>query len=371
MYGERYRIHNTNEILTPALIYYKDIIEDNIQKMIRTAGGAKRLWPHVKSHKMQAMVELQISKGITKFKAATIAEAEMAAEAGASDVLLAYPLVGPNIPRFLKLEKKYRETCFWATGDNIKQLDILGSLAKQQHIKVNFLVDVNTGTNRTGVGIDKLEEFYKNAAKISGLRPRGLHCYDGNHGIADYNARKAAVDQSDRSVFQVMDKLKSEGYDCSVLVMGGTPTFPCHAQYENVYLSPGTSMIYDFGYSELYRDEPFIPAGILLTRVVSLAAPGYFTIDLGYKGIAADPPGQRGKLLNVSHAEPVEQNEEHWIWKMKAGYEEKRPSIGRVLYVMPTHICPTTALYGEVLLAEKGKVTGKWEVTARNRKLTI
>lgn len=95
---------------------------DNIKKMIEIAGGAERLWPHVKTHKMKKMIQIQMEMGITKFKGATIAEAEMSAECGASDVLLAYPLIGPNIGRFLELQKAYPKTRFWAIGDDLDQI---------------------------------------------------------------------------------------------------------------------------------------------------------------------------------------------------------------------------------------------------------
>ena len=68
--------------------------------MIDIAGGAARLWPHIKTHKMAEVVQMQIEAGIDRFKCATIAEAEMAAKAGAKHLTLAYPLVGPNIKRF-------------------------------------------------------------------------------------------------------------------------------------------------------------------------------------------------------------------------------------------------------------------------------
>lgn len=53
MEEKRYLLKHTDEIITPCLIYYKDIIEQNIKEMISVAGNANRLWPHVKSHKMK------------------------------------------------------------------------------------------------------------------------------------------------------------------------------------------------------------------------------------------------------------------------------------------------------------------------------
>ena len=107
MQAETYRIENEGEILSPALIYYADRIRENTRRTIEIAGGAERLWPHVKSHKMRAMLEMQMEMGVRRFKCATLAEAEMAAEAGAAHVLLAYPLVGPAIAAFVSLVQKY------------------------------------------------------------------------------------------------------------------------------------------------------------------------------------------------------------------------------------------------------------------------
>lgn len=45
------RHQNEEEIPSPALIFYTDIIEENIQSAIAMAGGADRLWPHRKTHK--------------------------------------------------------------------------------------------------------------------------------------------------------------------------------------------------------------------------------------------------------------------------------------------------------------------------------
>lgn len=91
MQTELYMIQGVENILTPALIYYKDEIFENTRKTIEIAGGAERLWPHVKSHKMKKMIEMQKAMGIHHFKCATLAEVKMVAECGAEHILLAYP----------------------------------------------------------------------------------------------------------------------------------------------------------------------------------------------------------------------------------------------------------------------------------------
>ena len=57
--------------------------------MIDIAGDVARLRPHCKTHKMAAVTRMELELGITKHKCATLAEAEMLAECGVRDILLA------------------------------------------------------------------------------------------------------------------------------------------------------------------------------------------------------------------------------------------------------------------------------------------
>src|ERR1041385_5659003 len=107
-----FKLANEAEIPSPALLVYVERAEENIRRMIVAAGGTERLRPHVKTHKMPALIERQLRAGIRKFKCATIAESEMTARAGAPDVLLAMQPVGPNIDRLVKLIRAYPHTKF-------------------------------------------------------------------------------------------------------------------------------------------------------------------------------------------------------------------------------------------------------------------
>src|SRR5437899_6041239 len=108
----RYALPDTSELLSPGLLIFRGLVRQNLQDMIALARGPDRLRPHVKTHKMAEIVRMAESLGIRKHKCSTIAEAEMAAAAGATDVLLAYPLVGPNVKRFAHLMRGYRATTF-------------------------------------------------------------------------------------------------------------------------------------------------------------------------------------------------------------------------------------------------------------------
>lgn len=365
-----YRFEQSGETASPALIYYKDRIEANIKQAASMAGGPSRLWPHVKTHKMGQMIRLQLSFGISRFKCATIAEAEMAAEYGAGDVLLSYPLVGPNIKRFLDLSQAFPDTAFWAIGDNREQLRRLGGFALARNCCVRVLADVNTGMNRTGVSFDELFSFYRDCACLDGIELHGLHCYDGNRTEKDESLRRLEAEKTISSLKEIRAKLTAAGLCCGTVVLGGTPSFPCYRDLEDVFLSPGTLFVNDHGYTEKFPDLSFPPAAAVLTRVISHPGEGRFTLDLGYKGIASDPASIRGKIVGLDHVKELFQSEEHWTFSMEEGYEAQRPEIGRELFVIPTHICPTTALYPCAVVVSDHQKVALWQVTARNRSIT-
>ena len=81
-------------LLSPSMVIFRDRLLANLDSMLVLAGHPSRLRPHCKTHKMEQIIRLWVEQGVTKHKAATIAECEMLAAAGATDVLLAYNPVG-------------------------------------------------------------------------------------------------------------------------------------------------------------------------------------------------------------------------------------------------------------------------------------
>src|SRR5215203_4453858 len=98
-----YALSDPSAVFSPALVFFPELIRRNVARVVEMAGGPARLRPHVKTHKTQEIARLLLDAGVTKHKCATIAEAEMLATAGAPDVLIAYPLVGPNVGRLAAL----------------------------------------------------------------------------------------------------------------------------------------------------------------------------------------------------------------------------------------------------------------------------
>src|SRR5947207_2878838 len=114
-----YEIKNINSIDSPALVIYPRRIHENIRLLKSMVNGnTARLRPHVKTNKIGEVCKMLLDAGITKFKCATIAEAEMLGLIGAPDVLLSYQPVGPKVNRFITLLNKYPDTHFACLIDN-------------------------------------------------------------------------------------------------------------------------------------------------------------------------------------------------------------------------------------------------------------
>jgi D-serine deaminase-like pyridoxal phosphate-dependent protein len=368
-----YAIDDTSAIQSPGLLFYKDLIERNIQQCLQIAGRPERLRPHVKTHKTREIVRLQLAAGITKFKCATLAEAEMTASCAAPDVLLAYNLVGPNCSRFARLLAAYPATRFSACVDHPRALAMLAAAMRDAHQTADVLLDVDVGQHRTGIppGPGAMV-LYAAIDREPGLRPGGLHVYDGHNHQDDAAVREAAVKMQLDGVLDLRRRLEATGLQVPRLVLGGTPTFPMHArcQEPGVECSPGTFVLHDHGYGSRFADlAGFTPAALLLTRVISRPTARRITLDLGYKAVASDPPaGKRCVLLNVPEYEPVLQIEEHFV--VETPYAE-RFFPGDEVFAMPTHICPTCAMHKQAYVVEGGRVAASWEIVGRDRVLSV
>lgn len=362
-----------NQILSPSLVVFVERLESNIDRMIEMAGSVDRLRPHCKTHKMAAVVELLVARGITHHKAATFAEVEMLVNAGASDVVLAYNPVGPNIARVVQCAQKWPQLSFSVTADHAAPLKLLADACAEASVTVGVMLDLNVGQNRTGVTpqSDAAFSLYSAIAQASHLRPAGFHVYDGHQHQEDLTERSAAVRHEWPSVTEFRDRCVDARLPVPELLCGGTPTFPVYAQMNDtaIRLSPGTSIFHDVGYGSHFPDLPFHPAAAVVTRIISCPTENRVTLDLGNKAVAADPPnGARVYFPDLPDGKQMIHNEEHLVLETsRAG----QFTPGDVLLGIPAHICPTSALHDQVTVIENGRVSNRWNVTARNRRITV
>ncbi len=348
-----YKITNETAIPTPAVLLFPERIRHNIQRMIAMAGDVRRLRPHVKTHKLPQVIRMQLEAGITRFKCATLREADMVADSGGPDILIAYPLYGPAVSQLFQLIQKYPEVRFSTLVDNARQAQFLENYAQSLGIPLDVFLDLDTGMERTGIkpGPEALA-LYQQLAASSWLHPRGLHAYDGHLHLADPEQRTAACTASFQTVLELIEALENEGIQPEEVICGGTPTLPIHAAYPERTLSPGTVLLWDWGYSSKFHDLDFQHAAVILTRIVSKPAANKLCLDLGHKALASEMAPPRVHFFGLPPYELVGHSEEHLVISLA---DADQFSVGDVLYGIPIHICPTMALHDWVWAVEDGE----------------
>lgn len=364
-----YKVNNVDEVSSPALLVYPQRIVKNIKEMIRIAGDPDRLRPHVKTHKMPEIIRLQMEFGINKFKCATISEAEMVARCRANDVLLAIQPVGPNLSRFFRLKHEFPDTRISCIADSEDVITQLSEMALNTGLETHVWLDINIGMNRTGiVPGEKAAKLFKMIASSPMLKAEGLHVYDGHIHEPDYSLRQKICNDTYAQVINLTDRIKDDSLSRVKIVAGGSPTFPVHALRKDVELSPGTILLWDYGYSSSFSDMNFLQAAVLLTRIISKPEKDLLCLDLGHKAVASEMPQPRIKILGLDNYTIIGHNEEHMVISSKGADNFKT---GDPLYCIPWHICPTVDRYDSVSVVNEHMVDGQWNVEARRRKITI
>jgi D-serine deaminase-like pyridoxal phosphate-dependent protein len=363
-----YCIKEIEDIDSPALVIFRNRVEQNIRQMIKmVSGDTGRLMPHIKTYKIAEVIKMQMASGINSFKCATIAEAELLGMSGTSNALLAYQPSEVKLKRLVQLINAYPETRFSTLIDNKSSAQMIDSFLGKKDLSLDVYIDINNGNNRTGINPDQALDLYDYGLGLKAVNLKGLHIYDGHIRNADLGERKKACERDFAQVTNLADTLEKKYGIVPEIIAGGSPTFPVHASNRRVICSPGTTLFWDAGYGSRFRDMPFLPSAVLVTRVVSSPAQGIFCLDLGHKAVASENSLEnRVVFLNVSGLKPIGHSEEHLVVENTKNLEL---NIGDVIYGLPYHICPTTALYNEVAVVDNQHIVGKWEVIARNRKI--
>jgi D-serine deaminase-like pyridoxal phosphate-dependent protein len=102
--------------------------------------------------------------------------------------------------------------------------------------------------------------------------------------------------------------------------------------------------------------------------VVSKPTADRLCLDVGYKAVASDNPDPRVVLIGLPDAKMVVHNEEHMAIETP---QAAKYQVGDVLYGIPWHVCPTSALYKEAIVVQAGRAGGTWPVVARDRRLSV
>jgi D-serine deaminase-like pyridoxal phosphate-dependent protein len=224
--------------------------------------------------------------------------------------------------------------------------------------------------NRTGIAPGPAAIELMKFLSVSGaVKSIGLHAYDGHIRNTSFKEKEKEVNESYKAVEELLVDIQDAGLLTPVVVAGGSPGFSVHAKRKTIECSPGTFIYWDKGYADMCPEQDFIPAAVLLTRVISLPDDGLITTDLGHKSVAAENEiSRRVFFTDDPSLKAISQSEEHLVLKNEG---TRSYAVGDILYGLPYHICPTVALYERMLTVEHGKQIGEWLTIARDRKISV
>src|SRR5262245_11513813 len=104
-----------------------------------------KLRPHFKSHKCTKLAHLQMQAGAVGITCAKLGEAEVLADAGIRNILIANQIIGPvKIKRLVALARRAEPIVAVDSPDNVK---MLSDAASKAGITLRVLIEVNIGLN--------------------------------------------------------------------------------------------------------------------------------------------------------------------------------------------------------------------------------
>jgi D-serine deaminase-like pyridoxal phosphate-dependent protein len=326
---------------TPALYVDRDVLERNIARMqqqCRAWGVALR--PHVKTHKIPEIAQMQLDAGAIGITVAKLGEAEVLP---GDDVLVAYPLLKAKLPRLKALAKTRRVKVA------VDSIDVARDLQG-----IETLVEVDVGVARTGAqSPEQAVEIARACSDFQGIFywPSWL----------DENGFETACVKIDA----VLDALSSAGFEAKIVSGGSTPgAAKTPLIPRTTEIRPGTYVFYDASSMAAKVCSEADCALRVLTTVVSTAVPGQCVIDAGSKTFSSDQTvgvGTFGHFIGRPWT-MRKLNEEH-------GYVEidGKPRVGEKVWVVPSHCCATVNLHDELWYGRGGRVEGSWKVAARGK----
>jgi D-serine deaminase-like pyridoxal phosphate-dependent protein len=367
----KYEVQDSRALSTPSLLIYTEMIEANITAALRMMNGDANRWrPHLKTAKLGYTMRRLVARGIKLAKCATTLELVAAIESGMEDVLVAFPLMGPNAARVREIAAAHPERRISALVESVDQID------EWRASTVGVFIDLNPGMDRTGIAEDNFEEVRELIDQVqkAGLRFCGLHHYDGQIKSTDPSAATVAREGYSR-LMELMAYLKRSGIEVKEVITSGTPAMP-HAlsfapfgEGEFVHrVSPGTIVYNDRSSLKELPDYGFLPAALVLSMVVSRPRENCVTCDAGHKAVSADAGVPTCDVMGRPGLIGLKPSEEHLPIEVRSG---ERPSRGELLYLLPAHVCPTVNNFDKAVLVRDGKVDSVVPVTARGREVFV
>ncbi|MBB6351663.1 D-serine deaminase-like pyridoxal phosphate-dependent protein [Nonomuraea muscovyensis] len=358
------------ELDTPALLIDLDVVRANVAEMAKVAAThGVALRPHIKTHKMPELARLQLEAGATGITCAKLGEAEIMADAGVDDILLAFPLWGePKLRRLAALRERARVRVSLDSPDVAAGL---GRLGLRTGSPVEVLVEVDTGQHRLGRPPGRpTADLVAEIAAIPGIEVVGLLTLAGHAYHARTPDQLAEVSRREGTDLVATAELCArDGIELPVISVGCTPTARYVAAVAGVTeIRPGTYIFNDTAMMRLGVATEETAASRVLATVVARPSPDRVVLDAGTKCLTSDGAGTPAwiRAAGLPWLRMDFLNEEHAVARLDPEHaRDGELPVGTRVQLIPGHACPVTNLFDVAHGVEAGRVTTELRVAAR------
>lgn len=353
---------------TPALLVDLDRLERNIARAAEIARrGGKALRPHTKTHKTPEIAALQIRAGASGITVAKLGEAEVFADAGFRDILVANEIVGPlKVQRLMDLERR----CHVTIGlDSLEAAAPISQAAESAGLRIRALIEIDTGHGRAGVRtVAEAVDLARRLQELKGIELIGIFTHEGAVSKATQSDRAASCNAAAEKMRKVKSAFLDQGLPEAVVSVGSTPGMERMAAEPDITeLRPGT---YVFGDTMQAGLESTLEdcALTVLSTVVSRPDAKTAIVDAGTKSLSGDraPEGSKHGLV-LNHLDVVFDwaNEEHGHLDLTD--TSWQPRIGEKVRIIPYHACTATNMHDELYAIRGEAVEAVWKIAARGK----
>jgi D-serine deaminase-like pyridoxal phosphate-dependent protein len=350
-----------NEPETPCVVIDKTIMERNIHAMAEVARSNEvKLRPHTKTHKLPWVAHKQLQAGAAGITVAKIAEAEVMAQNGITDIFIAFPLIATNkIERAIRLSQ---QITLIVAVDSMEGAERLNEAAGRRGHKLQVRLEIDTGLRRTGVLYDQALELAARIHRLEQLQLTGIYTYRG----ALYKQKptldlQIAGEDEGRIMVDLAERLRRNGIPIVDISVGSTPTGMYAAAVKGITeIRPGTYVYHDRMQARLGVCGLEDCAGSVWVTVVSRPSADLAVVDGGSKTFATDvqPNVQPLMLQGFGHVEGLDDailerlSEEHGMLRLGPNSQHANPQVGSRLRIIPNHICSTVNLHNKVYIKD-------------------
>jgi D-serine deaminase-like pyridoxal phosphate-dependent protein len=353
-----------HDLDTPALLVDLNVMERNIERMARTFREAGVGWrPHTKGLKVPQIAHKLLEAGAFGVTCAKVSEAEVMANAGIRDILIANQVVGEQkIARLLNL---LPHADVVVAVDSQQNVDMLDRAAHERGARLRVVVEVNTGMNRAGVEPgEPAVALSCYVATKPGLRYVGVMGWEGHATkLADPAEKRSAVERAVGSLTDTAAACRTAGLPVDIVSCGGTGTYLITSGLSGVTeVQAGGGILCDIYYREsMHVDHEF--ASTILATVTSRPTPTRIICDAGKKVMSSDAAVPRplidGQLLSVSLSA------EHA--RIELAEPNTNVGVGDKIEFVVGYTDTTTMLHDELYTIRDGQVEATWPILGRGK----